>query len=226
MKLPHLVQRRELWFPTLWGWGALLFIGVAIVLLLGRNLYSFLAVNDPVRAQVLIVEGWMGPDELDQAIAAYRAGHYERIVTTGGPLYSWPRTHATYADRAADYLRQEGIPPSSVIAVHAPKSAQERTYLSAVMVREWARQTGLNLPAVDVFSVGTHARRSRLLYRLAFGSDLRVGVLAGTPSDYDPAAWWRTSVGARDVLDQAIGLLWVKLFFWPVNKNPAEAGSL
>ena len=41
------------------------------------------------------------------------------------------------------------------------------------------------ITALDVMSSGTRARRSRLLYRIAFGPDVQVGVLAATSSDYD-----------------------------------------
>jgi hypothetical protein len=42
-----------------------------------------------------------------------------------------------------------------------------------------------------------------------------IGIIAGTPPEYDPAAWWRTSAGARDVIGEAIGFVWAKLFFRP-----------
>lgn len=211
-----LVRRREIWFPTVWGWLALLLIGAATTVLVGASLYPFLAPNQPVGARVLVVEGWMDGEDLDQAVAAFRSGGYERVVTTGGPIV-WPELHgpATFAERAADYLKQHGLADASVTAVPAPYSAQDHTFLSAVMVREWAKRSGLTVDALDVFSLGTHARRSRLLYRLAFGPNVEVGVFAARSSEYDADTWWRTSTGARDVLDQAIALLWVKCFFWP-----------
>jgi hypothetical protein len=90
------------------------------------------------------------------------------------------------------------------------------------MVREWAKRSGLAIDALDVFSSGTHARRSRLLYRLAFGPNVEVGVYAAWPTDYDAKAWWRTSSGARNVLEQAIGLLWAKCCFWPPTPGSHE----
>lgn len=216
MMRPALVRRREIWLPTIWGWLVLLLIGAAMIVLVARSLYSFLAPNQPIGARVLIVEGWMNPEGLEQAVDAFRSGGYERVVTTGGPI-DWPELHghATFAKRAADYLTQHGLAGASVTAVPAPQSAQDHTFLSAVMVREWAKRSGLTFDALDVLSSGTHARRSRLLYRLAFGPKVQVGVLAARSSDFDADAWWRTSTGARDVVEQAIGLLWVKCFFWP-----------
>lgn len=220
---PVLVRRREIWLPTIWGWLVLLFMSTATIILGARNLYPFLAPNQPVGAPVLVVEGWMDPEGLDQAVAAFHSGGYERVVTTGGPI-EWPDLHgnATFAERAAWYLKQHGLADASVTAVPAPYSAQDRTYVSAVMVREWAKRSGLTFDAFDVFSSGTHARRSRQLYQMAFGPNVEVGVVAARSSNYDADRWWRKSNGARDILEQAIGLLWVKCFFWPPPPGSIE----
>jgi len=211
-----LFRRREIWLPTIWGWLALLLVGAAAIVLVARSLYPLLAPQDLVRGRLLVVEGWMNPEGLDQAFATFRAGGYEHVVTTGGRI-GWPKpdAHATFAELAADYLRRRGLREVPVTAIPTPDSAQDRTFLSAVMVREWARQTGLTVDALDVVSLGTHARRSHLLYRLAFGPNVAVGVLAARSSEYNADAWWRSSSGTRDVIDQAIALLWVKIFFWP-----------
>lgn len=217
MRRLRLLRRREVWLPTLWGWLALLALCAAGLVLAARGLHPFLSPSEPVGARVLVVEGWMDTEEMDQAIAAARSGGYERVVTTGGPIERWKTVHATYAELAADYFRHHGFAGPEVTAVPSPASAQDRTYLSAVMVREWARKSGLALDALDVFSAGAHARRSRRLYSLAFGPDVRVGVLAARPSGYDAQTWWQTPTGAREVLDQAIGLLWTSTFFHPAS---------
>jgi hypothetical protein len=128
--------------------------------------------------------------------------------------------YGTYAKLAADYLAQHGIPHNVITAAPAPQSAQDRTFLSAVVLRDLARQQGLNLDAMDVFSSGTHARRTRLLFQMALGSKARVGVLAARPSGYYgqyylPENWWRSSDAAESVVMQSIGLIWVKCCFWP-----------
>lgn len=210
-----LFRPRKIWLPTIWGWFLLLAAGFILCVLAVRNIYTFLAPYDPVGAHVLVVEGWLAPKELDQAVQAFKMGSYTRVVTTGGPT-DWPETkYGNYAKMAADYLAQHGVPRELILDVPAPPSAQERTFLSAVILRESARRLGINLDAIDLFSSGAHARRSRLLFRVALGPKVRVGVLAARPGEYDPEAWWRTSTGVESIVFQLIGLIWVKLFFWP-----------
>lgn len=217
MRRPVLVRRREVWIPTVWGWFFILIVGAVAIVLAGRHAYSFLAPNQPSGARLLVVEGWMSPGELDQAIDRFRDGGYGRIVTTGGPIEARlaPFDHASYAELARDYLVQRGLPSLSVTAVPAPASARDHTFLSAVMVREWLERSGLAVDALDVFSSGVHSRRSRALYRVAFGSRVRVGILAARPTTYDPDAWWRSSAGAKAVISEALGWIWTEVFFRP-----------
>jgi uncharacterized SAM-binding protein YcdF (DUF218 family) len=213
---------RQIWLPTFFGWLLLLVISLATCMFVALNIYSFLAQNEPVGARVLVVEGWLDPEGLEQAVVAFKRGRYERVVTTGGPIMGRPELlrYGTYARFAADYLAQHGIPHNVITAAPAPPSAQDRTFLSAVVLRDFARQQGLNLHAIDVFSSGTHARRSRLLFQMALGSEIRVGVFAAHPIGgygqyYPPENWWRSSSAAESIVMQSIGLIWVKCCFWP-----------
>ena len=217
MRPPALCRRRSVWFPTLWGWAVLLLLVLLGSFGVRRELYPFLALERPVGANLLVVEGWLGDEGMQRAAQVFLTGGYERVVTSGGPISHWADRigFATYAELAADTLVQLGLPAGSVVAVPAPASAQERTFLSAVMVREWAARQGLALEAIDVFSSGPHARRTRLLYRMAFGAGVRVGILAARPDGYEPRTWWRTSAGVKTILAEALSLLWTELFFWP-----------
>ena len=214
-----LCRKSQIWLPTIFGWLLLLTFISVLCVFAARNIYTFLAPNDPVGARVLVVEGWLAPKELDQAIQAFRINGYTRIITTGGPT-EWPEAkYGNYASMAADYLSQHGISRDLMLVVPTPPSAQERTFLSAVMLRETIQRSRIKLDAIDLFSSGAHARRSRLLFQMALGPVVRVGVLSAEPDGYDPAIWWRTSKGVESIIFQSIGLVWVKCFFWPAPRG-------
>jgi hypothetical protein len=222
--VPALFRRRHVWLPTLWGTAALLGALAAIAAALVASAPAYLAVTEPARgadgngARLLIVEGWLEDRELDQAVALFRGGHYERIVTTGGPIESWtgmPVPWQDYAERGARYLAAHGLADATIDAVPAPASAQDRTFLSAVVVRDWAAHQRIRLDAVDLLSVGEHARRSRMMFRAAFGPEVEVGVIAARPTFHDTQRWWKTSIGAKAVLGESISLAWTVCCFWP-----------
>lgn len=225
-----LFRRREVWVPTLSGWLLALAIAAALLAVLGLGAADFLMLHEPALgrdgrgARTMVVEGWLDEADLDQAIAAIRGGHYERVLTTGGPIESWndARVWKSFAERAAGYLKAQGLSAIPVIAVPAPASAQDRTFLSAVMVRVWAQRAGVTLTALDLYSADVHARRSRLLFRMAFGPTVEVGVLASAPRDHDAQRWWSSSAGAKAVVGEALSLAWTKCCFWPAAPGTHE----
>jgi hypothetical protein len=213
-----LVRRRQVWLPTFAGWLILIAFVVVMALIAGQSIHSFLAPNDPApAARLLVVEGWMEMKDMDQAIAVFRKGRYERVVTTGGPIETWLELpgSSNSAELAASYLRKHGLEGVDVTAVPSATSARERTFLSAVKLNDWATKQGLAVAALDVFSGGVHARRSRMLYRMAFGPNVDVGILSARPSQYDEERWWQTSVGVKLVLGEAISVAWTACCFYP-----------
>ena len=225
-----LVRRREVWLPTAWGWLLLLVVAVAAICALGLSARSLLALDAPARgpdgqgARTLIVEGWLTDDELAQAVVTFRRGHYERVLTSGGPIEPWidVGNWHNFALRAAAYLRAHGVTAVPVIAVPAPDTKKDRSYLSASMVREWARRERVALTAVDVYTAGVHARRSRMVYRLALGDAVEVGALAARPGDYDDERWWESSTGAKTTLNEVVSLAWTQCCFWPERPAPVK----
>jgi hypothetical protein len=74
-----LLQRRELLVPT-WQ-GFLLFVSVfaGLFALVVLNVQTFLSLNEPVQAEVMVVEGWVPDFVLEEAKAIFEHGHYKKI---------------------------------------------------------------------------------------------------------------------------------------------------
>lgn len=212
-----LFRKRTVWLPTLPGSLLLLAVAGGTVIVLGRALHPFLAVEAPVQASVLVVEGWLPPQELDQALERIRAGRYRQIITVGGPLPDdgLERPVRTYAEHARGYLVRRGLAPAMVFAVTSPDTRKDRTYLNALMLRAHFARSRDGSTAIDVMSSGVHSRRSWRLYQMALGDSRAVGILAAQPSQYAADQWWASSSGAKTVLGEAISWLWTLVFFHP-----------
>jgi hypothetical protein len=212
---PTLLRRRSVWVPTVWGCLALAVLLAALLLAAGRALYPFLAPDAPVGHGILVVEGWGDDAVFAEAVRLWESGAYERVVTTGGPIdeASWRGRRGTWAEAAAAHLRALGVPGGRVLAAPSPESAQDRTFLAAVEVRERLAHDGIGVDALDVLTHGPHARRSWRLYGLAFGDAVRVGVHPAPAREYDADRWWRSSRGARDVVGEAIAWAWTACCF-------------
>lgn len=217
MRLPRLFRRREIPVPTAAGW--LLLFGVAAAGLLGfaRALFPYLAPTDPVGGGLLVVEGWGGASAFEEAARRWATGRYVHVVATGGPIErDSPIASAhTWAEFGAIALAHLGVPEEALSAVAAPASQQDRTFLSAVEVRDWLASRATPVRQIEVVTLGPHARRSRRLYELAFGSDVAIGVVAAPPEEYDAARWWTSSEGAKSILAETIGWSWTLCCFDP-----------
>jgi hypothetical protein len=224
MRLPRLVRRREIPVPTAFGALASAAIAAAIAFAALHALHPFLAPTEPVGGGVLVVEGWAGDPGFDEAARRFATGAYERVVATGGPIEHDTPIAAlrTWAHFGAEHLAARGISPDALAAVPTPASAQDRTFLSAVTVRDWLTAHAIDATRIDVVTLGAHGRRSRLLHRAAFGDAVAVGVISAQPKHYDSEHWWRSSEGAKSVVTEAIGWAWTACCFTPPARGSHE----
>lgn len=203
--------------PTVAGLLLLMLAGWAILFALAYVMPHFLALNSPMKRGVLVVEGWLSQEALGLAADTFRQGNYDAVVVSGGPIEDSFNGcgFKTYAERATYVLKQLGIPDTMLIAVPAPASAQDRTYRSAVSVRQKLEKLRRKVTALDIFSSGPHTRRSRNLYQIAFGQDVEIGAIAANPSSYDFRHWWRSSAGVKEIVTEGVAYIWARCFFEP-----------
>lgn len=206
--------RREGWRLSLRGKLVALLAVAALAFAGARGLYAFLAVTARVPADVLVVDGWLPTYDLEKAAEEYSRGHYRTVLAVRG-VYEFDSSDLDRPvdDYVADILMRHGVPRERLSSVLFPGLQKDRTYTSALAVGEWFRQHNLPLAALDLTTMGAHARRSRLLYRKALGSGVRIGVVALESPIFDGRHWWRSSEGIREVLFEGVAYVCVRLFF-------------
>jgi hypothetical protein len=223
----RLVQRRIVWWPTWLG----TFCIVALLVIFGAWWWirgeSFLSLTRRLPAEVLVVEGWIGRDGLRAAAAEFAPGGYQYIVASGGLTSDrWEEHRSTYAEIAEHYLIRYGVPQDKIIV--APSRAENmRTFESAVAVLRALQARGVRPNSFNVFTLGPHARRSRLVFAKVAGPKTAVGVVDWTPPDYKGVPWWRSSERAREMLTETVGYLFEVLFNSGRRSNsPSHDASL
>jgi hypothetical protein len=209
----HLIQRRTVVCPTLWGWACLAVLAGVLCLVGWFESESFLSLTQRLPAEVLVVEGWIGEEGIHAAGAEFRQGGYQYIVTTSGLTNNrWDPHQWSYAEMAESALIRAGIPQDKII-VAAPKNTEgQRTFESALAVFQALQVRGIRLTALNVFTFGCHARRSRLIFAKVFRPTVQVGVISWTPPNYKSGPWWRSSDRAEDLIKETIGYAFEVLF--------------
>lgn len=217
--------RKERWTLTLLG-KALVAV-VVIVAAAGtlRGLFPFLAISCPRREGIMVVEGWIHVNAIPQVAREYAASHYRHLVVVNavydtGNKWVSGRYQGEYLTNA---LTQLGVPPEGLALVTCNVVHKDRTYHSALAVKKWMQQQDVPAKSFDIVTLGPHARRSRILFKRAFGPDANIGVIALDEHGYDPVHWWRSSEGVREVLFEGVAYLYVRLFFNPDDANQPES---
>jgi uncharacterized SAM-binding protein YcdF (DUF218 family) len=213
MSLSHqrlrLIHRRTVWRPTRLGTICIaLFFMIPLIwwCLFGE---SFLSVTERSPANVLVVEGWIGRDGVRAAAAEFRQYGYEFIVATGGltAAVRWEEGGWSYAEGAEHELVRSGVPQDRIIVAHARDTETQRTYESATAVCQALQARGIRPKAMNVFTYGTHARRSRLVFAKTEEPETEVGIVSWVPSSYKTGPWWRSSDRAKELLTETAGYL-------------------
>jgi hypothetical protein len=227
-KLWGTLELRERWSLSWRGWSLVAGVIVLVTFVFIWRAYPFLAVTHRVNANVLVVEGWIHEYAIGTALKEFRSNHYQRVFTTGGPVAGSGRyinDFYTSASVGADLLKKAGVPDESLQMVPSRVIARDRTYSSALALREWFRDHNLAVHSFNVLTEDCHARRTQLLYQEAFGKKVAVGIIAVSNPDYNPKDWWRYSDGVREVIGESIAYIYAKFFFYPSESSGKEAAQ-
>lgn len=181
------------------------------------SIHDFLAISNPVQANVLVVEGWVWESAAMQEVAEeFNRGKYVVVVTVGilaGKQVSGAMDEND-AVQAAEQLRKLGVDDHAIEVLTVPNVDRHRTYTSALAVKHWLVDSKVHAIGINVFTLGAHARKSLVLFKRAFGEGIPVGVIAGTEDRYDPQRWWLSMSGIATVLRKTVGYLYAKC--WPL----------
>jgi uncharacterized SAM-binding protein YcdF (DUF218 family) len=213
-----MILRRERWGLSWRGRAIVIVLMLFILCTLLLHIYPFLAPTRRVNADVLVVEGWVHEYVIRHAVEEFAKGPYERVITTGGPVEGighYVNDFQTCASVGADLLIKYGVPKERVQMVPSRVMDRDRTYGSALALRNWFDTQGAAAHSINVVTENVHARRTRLLFQKALGRSFRVGIIAVPNPDYDGNHWWNYSQGVKDVSSETIGYAYAKLLFHP-----------
>lgn len=181
------------------------------------NLYSFLAPDHAPKTGIMVVEGWIHDEALAEATRLFESGNYSMIACAGIPIEtgSYLQEFGSYSEMTAARLRELGIPKKNILICITDDATKDRTYQSAVALRDALIREGITEKKLHLVTTGPHGRRSRMLFKKALGKDYKIGITCLPESTYTPSKWFLCSEGVRSVVGEAIAYIYAKLFFHP-----------
>jgi uncharacterized SAM-binding protein YcdF (DUF218 family) len=217
-KFLGLLNRRERWGLSWRGWVVLCLILLLSVRFIMLEIHPFLAATDRVDAHYLIMEGWVHEFAAQAAAEEFRRGGCQKIFVTGVPVKGsgeYTVDSNTEAYVGAGLLKRHGIAEEDLQRIPRRAVDRDRTYGSAIELRNWFHEHNLSVQSINVVTEDAHARRTRLLFQEAFGKSVKVGIIAVPNPEYDARHWWRYSEGVREVTSETIAYIYARFFYYP-----------
>ncbi len=216
IKIKLLKRRNRLgltWFSRLILLAAFIVTSFFII----KNLNKFLSLNKPLSSPILVIEGFLPDYTLKNMLQEFYTKNYEKIVITGKPIGQgyYLKGFLTSADlMRATLIQKMGVDSNLIVTISIPETVKrDRTYSTGLLFSQWLDNSSYKLNQVNVYTLGCHARRSKVLFQAALGEKVKVGIIAGEDRSYDQVKWWKASKGFRTVFNEALAYMYVKLFF-------------
>ena len=209
----------------MFGWACLLAIVAVPLSLWCFRGEAFFALTNPLRAEVLVVESWIGIEGARAAGAEFKdpSHGYKNVVLTGGLTgQRWDQKRWSQVEIARVEFDRAGVSADRIIPAPAEEAEAQRTYMMALSAKRALEARGLHPKTVNVFTRGVHARRSRLIFSKVFGPETKVGVLAWIPPGWDPGPWWKSTNRAEDLFMETIGYFYEAAFDSGRRSKPAD----
>ena len=197
-------------------WVIALMVLIISMILIITNIHPFLAVNAPIKADILVVEGWLPDYAIESALAEFKKGEYRQLITTGVPLSKgyYLAEYKNYAELTAATCIALGFDKDKVVAVPAASVVKHRTAASAIALRDWFSTSDLKVNSINLYSFGPHARRSWIVFKEVLNPEIKVGIIAAEPQDYNSQEWWKYSEGFRTVIGEIIAYIYARFVDW------------
>lgn len=216
----RLTKKKECTVLT-WPAKIILFAALTVIFLfVSFKIPLFLSLNNPINGKYLVLDGIMPDYSIQRAIEIFNNQNYTTIVATGSKLEAgyFISEKSTMAELTYATFVELGFDSTKIIVIPEGDILKDRTYTSALSLKKYFEKHQITNAEIDILAIGCHARRSKMLFKLALGDNFNVGVYALPDNSFDINRWWKTSKGVRTVISETIGYFYAKVFFYP-DKN-------
>ncbi|MEZ5198006.1 MAG: hypothetical protein R2764_16950 [Bacteroidales bacterium] len=181
-------KKKEKWVATWFGNLLKITFILLLVIIYVLRIHPFLAQQKPVQARLMVVEGFIPDYALEKSMDIFLKGNYELMIITGKKRLKGSQLDQYDNDGiySAETLIKLGFDKNKIQVVALENDIKkDRTYASALAVKKWIKESGLDDNKLDLVSISCHARRSRILFDKAFGNETDIGIIAIPTISYD-----------------------------------------
>lgn len=203
--------------PTILGLVLILVVIVIVGRLLMPLIYKTLYLNNSIISKTMVLEGWVPTYALQDVLKHYNDDGYDNLIVTGIPItqyeYASDFNYTSQATIAA--LKHFGFTDTIYEAANPTNIYKDRTYSTAILTKEVFENHPDWEKSFNIYSMGVHSNRTKVLFEKAFTDDYEIGIIAHSDRTFIGEEWWKSSIGFRNVSNEVLALSYTKLFFFP-----------
>jgi hypothetical protein len=182
---------------------------LALVILI-HSLHSYLSLNQPIRAEILVIEGWLDYGHMSSVLKEYNKNNYKRLIVVGDSMVT--HNNMTSAESKAQRLRSLSNQTINITTVQTKFVTKNQTFNYFVGFKDWLVSEYPDAETINLFTASVHARKSVLLLRRLLPKSINVGVISAAPLRYNSNLWWLSKKGIHVVVKNTISLIYAFLF--------------
>ncbi|MBX2842648.1 MAG: hypothetical protein KTR26_12830 [Flammeovirgaceae bacterium] len=133
---------------------------------------------------------------------------YDRGTYGGSDIFK-TNSIAAYS---ANYLKYMEIEDDKILAIAADKKELNRTKSSVIAVKNWLEGNRKETSAINVITLGTHSRRSWMIYEKQLSELANVGIITLDDVQYDKNKWFLSPKGWFVVLKESAKYIYTMIF--------------
>ena len=171
------------------------------------GMFSFLSLNRPIDAEVLVIEGWLSGRMFEEAATEFIRGNYSYCLVSG-------KIYSSFLPAAV--FRRFGVDSGVVKFTDAETRKGHNTYYMALAARQWLQSNDPGVSTINIFTDGPHGRKSWIIFKRVLGHAYSVGVLSGSTEHGNADLLWGSKRGTRALVKYGVG--YVYALVWPFGR--------
>lgn len=198
---------------------------ITLIIFNGIFLRRFLCLNKPYNRGILAIESWVSVESIPEIYSIIYSGKY-KIIVIAGEASDAKDSQYKLGDKASllkSKLVAKGIDQNLIYLVQYRNINYNHTYHLAMAIKQWLSKLNNNKCIIDIYTLGSHSRKSYIIFRKIFPPSYKVGIISGEPLSFCTKRWFLSRKGIYAVYKNLLGYFYAKFFpFQLLSSTPED----
>jgi hypothetical protein len=175
-----------------------------------KAVYNYLSITKPIKAEVLVIEGWLSDCMLKDAAHELLRGGYAYCIVAG---------QLDSSSYQVASLNRYGVDSTLIKLCPSKFHRGYSTFNMAASAYQWLKKHESRVTEINVLTGGPHGRKSWTIFKKVFGKNYRIGIISSSAELCDSDLWWSSKKGRRNLIKYGLGYVYALYFNFEGNNQ-------